>query len=185
MGAGWSPPPIQPERGGLWLYLALPYRRCQFDTHLTPEQCTQALRAIVEPRRWLRSPFKRSATVFEGAVTSGKFLIRRITFRRSSFLPEVTGLIHNDANGTHVSLTMRLNWFALVTWTVWIVGGLATFAYLLIAYTRPQRDQALKVIALALILGYLASGFFFGIEAGKARRILTEVLTGTRTPTPP
>ena len=78
---------------------------------------------------------------------------------------------------------MRPNRVALAVWILWMIACAASGAILLVVKTGPQKYQASEFLAAVLVFSYLACLLLFGIEAEKARRILTQVLTGT--PTPP
>jgi hypothetical protein len=181
MGAGWSPPPIEPERARIGRYLALPFRRFEIDTHLTLNQSAQLLRAVVEPRRWLRAPLARGALDFEGEVTREGFSISRVIGYRNSFLPMISGAFREHPGGTLITITMRPNWFALGFWTVWMAACLMIGAIILLWTSDVQKYRAAAFLGMMLAVGYLICTVTFAIEAAKARRILTEVLTGTRT----
>ena len=185
MGAGYYPPAVEPERGRLRRFLALPFRRFEIDTHLTVDQCEHTLCAIVEPRRWLRAPLARGALDFEGEVTNDGFSITRVIGYRNSFLPRISGVFHQRPRGTLVTITMRPNWLALGFWIVWIAACLTTGAIILLWRSDFQKYRAGALLAAMLAFGYLMCSVLFAIEAEKARRILTEVLTGMRHPTTP
>jgi hypothetical protein len=181
MGAGWSPPSIEPERGRLWPYLSLPWRRYEIDTHLRSDQCVQALQAIVEPRKWFRWPRGQSPNDFEGEVTAHRFSLRRIIRYRNSFLPIISGIFGAEPGGTRVSISMRPHWFALVFWIFWMTGVLIGAAAVLFAGRKWHSAESILFVIM-LAFGYLICVIPFGIEAEKARQILADVLTGRRSP---
>lgn len=184
MGEGWTPPPIEPERSVLLRYLALPWRRFEIDTHLTPTECTSAIEAIVEPRKWFRMSWARPARDFEGEVSGLEFSIQRIIRYRNSFLPVISGTILQGLGTTRVRIAMRPNWFALAFWIAWMMVPAAFAAFVLMYGTVQTQPQTAVVVSIMAVFGYLICVIPFGIEAQKARRILAEVLSGTRPPTP-
>jgi hypothetical protein len=181
MGARWSPEPIEPKRGLLWRYLALPWRRYEIDTHLSADQCVHALQAIVEPRKWFRSPLAKSPNDFEGEVTPRGFSFRRIIQYRNSFLPVISGVFEAGLAGTRVSVSMRPHRFVLAFWIFWMTGVLVCAAAVLFGTVKWLSANTL-VFVMMLAFGYLICTIAFGIEAEKARRIITDVLTGRRPP---
>ncbi len=182
MDAGWSPPPIQPERGGLWLYLALPYRRYDIDTHLTVDQCANALQAIIEPRKWFRRKAEIRTDRFQGEVTGSKFSISRIFRGRNSLVPMISGVIRERAGCTTVSMTMRLHWIVLGFWALWMTGVLVGAAATLFA-SKDWSSGKLVPLVIMLAFGYLMCTIIFETETEKARQLLTDALTGRPTPT--
>jgi hypothetical protein len=183
MGAGWSPPPIEPERGRLGRYLALPWRRFEIDTHLTPGQCAHALRAIVEPRRRFRWPIGPRLNNFEGEVTPEGFSITRIIRYRNSFLPMISGGFRDQSGGTHVTMRMRPHWFSLGFWMIWMAACVAIAAIVQFIAADAQRLTVSAFLAAMFVFGYLLCTVSFGIEAEKARLLLTDALTGRPPPT--
>lgn len=182
MGEGWTPPPIEPEHGVFLRYLALPWRRFEIDTHLTPGECVHALEAIVEPRKWFRLSRTRPTRDFEGEVNGLEFSIRRIIRYRNSFLPVISGTILPGFSATRVRIAMRPNWFALAFWVAWMMAVAGFAALLLFHGTEKIPPQAAAVVLIMAVVGYLICVIPFGIEAQKARRILADVLSGSRPP---
>lgn len=182
MGAGWSPRPIAPERSALLGYLALPWRRFDIDTHLTPEQCTSALEAIVEPRKRMRLPWTRSARDFEGEVNGLEFSIQRIIRYSNSFLPVISGTILQGFGATRVRITMSPNRFVLAVWVFSMTAAATVGGFLLFHGTDRNQPPAAAFASAMLLFGYLVCVIPFAIEAQKARRILTQAFSGTLPP---
>jgi hypothetical protein len=181
MGAGWSPPPIEPEHGRLWRYLALPYRRYDIDTHLTVAQCEQALKAIVEPRKWFRRKAEIRTDRFQGEVTGSKFFISRIFRGRNSFVPMISGVLRERPGGTTVSMTMRLHWIVLGFWGLWMTGVFVGAAATLFASNDCFSGELVPLVIM-LAFGYLMCSIIFEMETAKARQLLTASLMGRHSP---
>jgi hypothetical protein len=160
--------------------LRLPYREFVIESRLPRELAIRDLRKAVAPRRWFR--FSKVQEPFEGEVWADGFRIRRTILKRNPFLPLILGKFQNAPIGSRVQITMRPILPVLVVWLVWM--GFALLPGVLGIFSPPRggglsRGLAMVVVAGLVAFGYLLASIAFGIEARKARRILTQILTGS------
>jgi hypothetical protein len=125
-------------------------------------------------REWAR-PLDAPISKFVGRVDSSSFKLRRNIRYRNSFLPVIRGYVMPTATGTDVQV--RIVAPALV---VGILPGCAyALAQLVLERTAAHGTDlliagSLSLVVIAAVMGDQAS------EVRKARRLLQQVLDGTR-----
>jgi hypothetical protein len=157
-----------------------PFRDFVIESPLAREVAVRELGKAVVPRRYFR--MSKPEQPFEGEVRADGFRLFRIIRYRNSFLPLIVGRFENAPYGSHVRITMRPIWLVVAVWIAWM--GFAIFAAILGLFAPPRgagdsRALALAVVAGLVSFGYLLASIAFGIEARKARVLLTGILTGS------
>ncbi len=110
----------------------LPYEHFVLITHLKGDEIVQKLQQHVEPKKWLRLPFKKPGKPYEGSVHFGYFNITRIINYRNSFLPEIDGKIIEQFTVTEVHIKMQMNIFVILFMITWL--GFTGVATILMAF---------------------------------------------------
>jgi hypothetical protein len=164
-------PSSSDPKSAMWRDLvALPWRHYEVTSPLNQAQIAAALQAATTlPSRWSGFWPRTQSADFEGTVTPGGFTISRIIRYRNSFLPVITGHIDTIATGARVTISMRLSWFILVFWVVWMTGVASSFGFLLFKRQGVHnRVFGIAVISGMLLFGYLLCTMAFGLEARRA-----------------
>jgi hypothetical protein len=152
----------------------IPYTRLTIKTYLPAYEAEQKLAAHVEPRK-LRWGLSRNHKFFTGTLENGKFNLNRIIHYRNSFLPIITGQIHDDLDTSRIEITMRLSYL--------VIGFMALFipfwAFMSFGFLFSTGDSGGTVSFTAffgfLVLFYGISMIFYNYEVNKARRHLEEI----------
>lgn len=157
----------------------LPYDKFEIQTSLTLEETVMALKAQVEPRKWLRA-LSGNKTAFEGEVSRAGFKIMRIIKYRNSFLPIIKGTFNQGQNGTIVKIRMGLHPLVIVFMSVWF-GGVIFGLFAIgagLASNKISLSAPLLIPLGMLFFGWamVAGGFWF--EARKAKPQLLSILHG-------
>lgn len=167
----------------------LPYRRIAIETPLSPDEVRKRIDSVVEPRRWLRSPWASGERAYEGVWKGDHFRISRIIHHRNSFLPVIRGEILPWYLGkTTVVLRMRPAIGVLIFMAVWLGGVGSICIGMLMAVFRQIGRQTLTISAAPSLIPFgmfafgavLLYGAFLN-EAGKSRRFFSELLNGAET----
>lgn len=146
--------------------LLFPYRKCELRSPLSVDEATRALVAAVEPGLWFGARDKRP---FVGNVAGTTFHIRRVTWYRSAFLPQIHGTIAADGVGSSVSFTMKPSLIAAIFLAVWaaIVSAMICTSFTRETFAPESLTPvALHVFAWAAVLGT------FAFEATKSQKLL-------------
>jgi len=163
----------------------IPYGHIRLRTLYNPIEVEYRLADHVEPRRLIRSIFRRNHKFFEGHVENGHFKINRIINRKNSFVPVIVGNIEDDLNYTTLDMVMRLDYLVMGL-LVTIVSGVvlsglfaslgALFGSNSVEYGPYLPDgyalQGVLSPFACLILFYLLVMIPFNLEARKARLFL-------------
>jgi hypothetical protein len=99
----------------------LPLETLIYKTHLNEEKVIQRLSESVEPKKMFRSNLfsDYAAKAYEGEINGQAFAIRRIIRYRNSFLPEISGSVGSDYDGTTITVKMRMNILVIIFLCFW------------------------------------------------------------------
>lgn len=99
----------------------LPSENLVYKTKLTKEQALQKLYDHVETNKSFGSDLGNKATSkpYIGNVTDDKFTIIRAIDYRNSFLPQITGEIYTEIDGTKIKVNMKTHPFLSIFMTIW------------------------------------------------------------------
>jgi hypothetical protein len=149
----------------------LPYLAVELESEFEPDEAIEAIRAAVEPKKWLR--LGTSHRPFEGEVLSNTFQIQRIIGYRNSFLPRVDGKVSASSVGSRIKLEMRLS-TPLVMFMIFWLGMVAIFVAVssveAIRGKTGWKGPLTGVGMFAFAWGLVSVSFSF--EAKKAEKIL-------------
>jgi hypothetical protein len=154
----------------------LPYQRLVLDSPLSQEEAIRRLTLeVAKPRsglQWL----ERRTEKFEGTVSAEGFQINRIIRYRNSFLPVIHGHFSPLLQGVRIEVTMKLHIVVLIFGLVWLsfVGSIA-LGVIPQLLTTGRLDSGGGIVCGMLIFFYLMVTIGFGIEAHKARRLLSSI----------
>jgi hypothetical protein len=150
----------------------LPYHRFELTSPLALQAAMDALRAHVEPVKWLRWRWPSSGNDerFEGDVGADRFNVRRIIGYRNSFLPEVQGAVTTTGRHTRVAIEMRLSTLVLIFIALWCTGVVAA---LIGTISANPRLIWLPLLMLAFLYAMTMGAFWF--EASKQERVLRRI----------
>lgn len=169
-----------------FMFFGLPYRKFTIDSHLNKTEIISRLANSVSDSRRNWQSGETRAKIFEGALSESGFQIKRIIRYRNSFLPIINGTFETHENGTKVLITMKLHPLVLVFLLVWIsplimIGSVLLLSLIVSMITTGTVDSNLLIIFFALmgmlLFAYLLTINGFMIEANKADRILSELLS--------
>ena len=157
----------------------LPYDKFEIKTSLTLEETITALKAQVEPRKWLRW-FSRDHAIFEGDVSRDGFKIMRIIHYRNSFMPVIKGTFKQSQNGINGIIKIGLHPFVIAFMCIWF-GGVIFGLFAIVAGLASNKIalSAPLLIPLGMLFfgwAMVAGGFWF--EAIKVKPQLLSILHG-------
>ena len=154
----------------------LPYRRYEIVSAKNPWEVEAAMRAATEPKRIFR--LGAAARPFEGEVGDRVFDVQRAIGYRNSFLPQIRATLTAVAEGSRVTVTMRLHPLVFVFMLIWLIGTVSAFVLLLIANVRKGgSSHAVFLPAIMLISAWTIVAGGFTYEARKAELLLESVMT--------
>jgi hypothetical protein len=157
----------------------LPYDKFEIQTTLTLEETITALKAQVEPKKWLRW-FSRDHAIFEGDVSRDGFKIMRIIHYRNSFMPVIRGTFKQGQNGINVTIRMGLHPFVMAFMCVWF-GGVTVGLFAVgagLSNANISLSPPLLIPIAMLIFGWVMVSGGFWFEASKAKPQLLSILHG-------
>ncbi|MBD2700512.1 hypothetical protein IC229_07695 [Spirosoma sp. BT702] len=133
----------------------------------------------MEPRKAIRFDlFGSSSTMpYEGEITGNRFSISRIIGYRNSFLPQISGVIQADVQGTIVRVKMGLHPLVIAFLCAW-VGFAGMLLPVSIASLFGSRNQFEKMDLLPLgmlVFVYALTMGGFKFESSRSRNDLLEL----------
>ncbi len=178
-----------PELNAIWREIAwrdlvaLPWRRYEIMTRLSPAEVVALIRGATKPNQWLGFGLElepEPPRPFSGRVTADGFIVSRRHWFWNYPMPVVIGRLGWAPRGTRICITMRYSWFLMAFWILWM-----TF---FVWYRLTVRIHARDVLGnlaqvLALLVGipafaYLACTVAFDWQARWAKARLDELLSG-------
>lgn len=155
----------------------LPLEKLIYKTHLNEEKVIQRLSEIVEPKKTFRSILFGSyaAKAYEGEISGQAFAIRRIIRYRNSFLPEISGSVGSDYDGTTITVKMRMNILVIIFLCFWcavvVFVGIAFMAKMIA--TGFNFLELIPVGLLLFVYALTMGGFKW--ESNKSKKDLQEL----------
>ncbi|MCJ7935297.1 MAG: hypothetical protein MUW56_17145 [Chryseobacterium sp.] len=149
----------------------LPFERITYRTNLSEQEIITKLSGFVEPKKFGfgRNPIKE----YEGSVDNNRFEINRIIKNRNSFLPQISGTIQKNNDGTQIEVTMKLHAFVFFFLIVWC--SLALFFFICLC-VRDIRDKEISVDfflpLFMLLFVYALTMLGFKMESKKSKEYL-------------
>jgi hypothetical protein len=168
------------------MFFGLPYRKLTIDSPLNKTEIISRLANSVSDSRRNWQLWETRAEIFEGNLSESRFQIKRIIRYRNSFLPIINGTLEPHENGTKILITMKLHPLVLVFLLVWMsplvmIGLGLLFSLVVSMITTGTVDFNLLLVLLGLmgmlVFAYILTSSGFTIEANKAYRILSELLS--------
>jgi hypothetical protein len=157
----------------------LPSENITYRTKLDSGEISKRVNEIIEPKKTFRMTGifgGKNHKPYEGSVNGLSFKITRIIGYRNSFLPNITGEIEKDLNGSKINVKMRLHSFVLLFMFIWltIVGSVSLTV--LISSIDKSTFEPLIVIPLGMFLfGYGMTLGGFKYESSKSKKYLAEL----------
>jgi hypothetical protein len=150
----------------------LPHENLTFRTQLSRKEIFKRLSELTEVEKSFRFGAKKSSKVYEGVVSSDKFIIKKIITYRNSFLPKIEGTIQEDSQSTTIQIRMYLEPFVVTFLIIWCsfaaVGSIALFF---------QQHDFKFLIPLGMIaFAYLLAFCCFYFESDQCARDLDRIL---------
>jgi hypothetical protein len=161
----------------------LPYQRLVFESPLSQEEVIRRLTLeVAKPRSGLQWLEKRTEK-FEGTVSAEGFQINRIIRYRNSFLPIIHGRFFPLGPGVRIEMTLKLHIAVLVFSLIWL-GFVGRMAITVVPQmlTTGSVDAGGAIVGAMLIFFYLLVTIAFGIEADKARKLLSHIFEADDSP---
>lgn len=119
---------------------------------------------------------------YEGEITGDQFRINRVIGYRNSFLPKISGRIEATEKGSIVHVVMRLNAFALIFMSLWmLIVGSILLVCLVIVLRGEDRDWSIAAVPAAMLaFGYLMTLGGFKYESILSRKDLEIAMKAVR-----
>jgi hypothetical protein len=153
----------------------LPFKRYELQSDRTPGELVAAIDAAVEPRRFLR--FTKAKCPFEGEVSDREFNVQRTIGYRNSFLPQISGTIDPDPQGSRIAITMSLHPLVLGFLVFWLGLVLMMLVlFLLPSHRVGSAHWAALVPAGMFVFGWALSAGAFTYEVSRAEPLLARIL---------
>ena len=157
----------------------IPFTRFEFRLYRSAVEVEKQLSELVGPRMLIRKTIfsKRvEGLPFHGTVENGRFNFKRVIYYRNSYLPVISGDIHDDLGMIRVAGRMHPHWLVMVLslafMLVFVVSSFVPF------FINGKLDQLIPMLGPViglLAVFYLAVMAFFNYEANKAYRLLQEL----------
>ena len=161
----------------------LPSKSLVYHSLLTKEELLERLRDAVETERShdLSSRNKINSKSYLGTIQNGSFNIRRVINYKNSFLPQISGVISEDINGTQIKVEMKLMNFVkffMIIWFSFCVFFVLIFLLVLLFDKKSNSESGFSIIIPLLMLifaSFLVSSGFQS-ESEKSVKDLEEIL---------
>jgi len=114
----------------------------------------------------------QQARVYTVSIDKDTFAMQRRINYRNSFLPQIRGVIQQNASGLEIQVKMRLPLFAMVFMVIWFV--VLFFIFFSTAFTA-KNVMALPLLGL-MIFGYALTMIGFKIESQRSKKDLQQIL---------
>ena len=112
-----------------------------------------------------------------GTITGNRFKMQRAINYRNSFLPNITGEIKNENDGTRISVLFRLSGFVVTFLKIWSFGVIICGLALLYISITQKLSLFLFTIPLMLIFPILLTFVFFNPESKRSKSDLKEIFS--------
>ena len=156
----------------------LPYEHLTIETTLAVEEAQRRLAEAVEPRKNVRWPFQSRSKPFEGSITGEQFAISRVIGYRNSFLPRISGRIHQGSTGATIDITLALHPVVMIFMAVWLLGvGCAGFAVMNVGFRAGTFEPSSLILIGMFVFGVLLCTLGFNFEAAKAKSLLKQLFS--------
>lgn len=161
----------------------LPSKSLVYHSLLTKEDLLERLRDAIETERLhdLNSRNKMESKPYFGEIQNGSFNIRRVINYKNSFLPQISGVISEDINGTQIKVEMKLMNFVkffMIIWFSFCVFFVLIFLLVFLFDKNSNSERGFSIIVPLLMLVFasflVSSGF--ESESEKSVKDLEEIL---------
>lgn len=178
-----------PELNTIWRevawrdLVALPWRRYEIMTRLSPAEIVAVMQRVTKPNQWLGFRLDlepEPSRPFSGTVTADGFMVSRRHWFRNSLVPVVIGRLEWAPGGTRICITMRYSWFLLAFWILWMTFFVC-YRFTILIHARGVLGNLAQVLALLVgmpAFAYLLCTVAFDGEARWAKARLDELLSG-------
>lgn len=154
----------------------IPYQKLVFDSPLSQEEAVRRLALeVAKPRSGWQWREKRTEK-FEGTVSDESFQISRIIRYRNSFLPVIQGRFSPFGSGVRIEVTMKLHVIILIFSLLWLsFVGFPVLGAVMQFLMTGRFEEAGWIPCAMLVLFFLMTAIGFGIEAHKAKKLLSRI----------
>ncbi|HZH86580.1 MAG TPA: hypothetical protein VFD77_04635 [Brumimicrobium sp.] len=159
----------------------IPFERVELKSPLPIQEVSDLLYQSIRPKRDIITNFSfrssKNDKVFEGVILDDKFKIQRIINMRNSFLPQITGEIYADKNGTKLMADLKIHKFVLVFMIFWLSVVFIAFVMISIGvYFDASNPFALLIPLVMFIFGIGLIHFGFNMERENSINDLKRVI---------
>lgn len=163
--------------------LFLPFESFYISSPLKPGEIEQRLGAEVERPKGFTflSIFRQQSSdrYFTGYVDSHRFEIKPAFVGRDSFIPEISGTIETQLNGSLLKVKMRLSSFVFAFMFLWLgIAGLAGLWMVFTGFTKEPFTSDSLAPLLIFLFGYLLMMGCFNYHSWSAKNKSCEILDG-------
>ncbi|TZF95173.1 hypothetical protein FW781_14865 [Chryseobacterium panacisoli] len=149
----------------------LPYERITYKTNLSEQEVLTRLSGFVEPKKIGLG--KNYIKEYEGSVNNNSFEISKVIQYRNSFLPQISGRIQKENDGTQIQVTMSLHAFVLFFLFVWCSFALLFFIGVSVRDIRAKEISVEFFLPLLMLLFvYALTMIGFKMESKKSKEDL-------------
>lgn len=155
----------------------LPFENITYHSKLDETKIIRKLKDNVQLSTSTGYGHRERSKRYEGEIGKNSFNIKRIIWYRNSFLPQISGTIISEKEGTRIKVKMRLHLFVLIFICVFcsiLVIALLVGLYASFLFNHLGRMTLFPLGMLAF--AYLMTIFGFNFESRKSKKDLKEIL---------
>ncbi len=153
----------------------LPVENIIYKTPLTEDEVIKAVAEKTEPSKF-RFFSSNSSKTYEGKIEGKTFDISRIINYRNSFLPQISGAVSREPDGTAIKIKMQLHPVVFVFIFIFIgIAGLIFFPVLFFLIAKGEFKIELLLGLVFMIFPYALTMGGFKFESVKSKESLREL----------
>lgn len=157
----------------------IPSDSIELITPFSKSEVQKILHENIIPKRTLKNKLDKHKIdkPFEGEFSGKQFVIQRVINYKNSFLPQIKGIIIQEADGSKIKATLKIHRLVALFMYIWLIG--VSFGGIMTVYaflTKGANIMATIVFLPMLILGLILMNTAFNKEKETAIKKLTELL---------
>lgn len=158
-----------------------PYHRCVYYSKLTKEEILSRIKKKTEPEQFFRMKgflaSSKETKEFEGTIDLDHFKINKLSKKKKSYAPVVSGRFSRTNQFTKVSLSMRLSYFILAFIPIWILFFVNFFFNTNFSFEKLGDNDFIAWYPIVfLFVFYIILTGSFHYHVSKAKKSLEEII---------
>jgi hypothetical protein len=149
----------------------LPFEYIVYRTDLSEQEVVIRLSSYIETKKNHFVFKNKSIKEYEGFINGKNFEINRIIKSRNSFLPQISGSIHQNNYQTQIKVEMKLHWSVMIFLILWCL--FIFFSLIFIERKIVTFDSFIPF--LMLIFAYFLTMYGFKSESKKSKEDLKKI----------